>query len=122
MKEALIEIGYIGSDLSVNHYLGRGKHGKPYVKSSVVAWKAELGWLLKTYHLEDWKLPLSVTCSGRFKDKRVPDLSNLSKVILDSIEEVTGINDRNMRWHDGTVEYGEPPVLWITIQETPNRI
>ncbi len=61
-----------------------------------------LGWLVKTAHLEDWKLPLTVQCDGRFKDKRsTPDLSNLSKVILDAIQDASGVNDSNMRWRDG---------------------
>jgi hypothetical protein len=47
-----------------------------------------------------------------------PDLSNLSKCTLDAIEEATGNNDRNMRWHDGVVSYGGKPVLLLTIEET----
>lgn len=110
-----IEIAYSGSIISVNHYKYRGG---VYTKPEAKAFMEELGWLLKPYHLEEWKLPLSVTCSGRFKDRRSqPDLSNLSKVILDAIEETTGINDREMRWHDGEVTYGEEPVLFIDIKE-----
>ena len=78
----------------------------------------DLGWVIKTAHVEDWKLPLQVTCSGRFKDKRsTPDLSNLSKCTLDAIEECTGVNDRDMRWHDGDITYGDDPRLFITIEE-----
>ncbi len=112
MKSITVEIEYPGSIISVNHY----KFGY-YTKREVKDWMAELGWSIKQYHIEDWKLPLRVTCDGRFKDKRSqPDLHNLSKVILDAIEETTGINDRDMRWRDGTVKYGEP-TLWITIEE-----
>ena len=79
---------------------------------------AELGWTVKELNLDDWKLPLMITCSGRFKNKACqPDLSNLAKVTMDAIEEVTNLNDRDFRWHDGTVGYGEPPVLWIKIEE-----
>ena len=118
-REATIEIEYIGKELSVNHYLGGGRHGGCYVKPEVVAWKAELGWTVKELALDDWDLPLSITCSGRFKDKRSqPDLSNLSKVVMDAIEDVTNLNDRDFRWHDGTAEYGKPPVLWIKIEES----
>ena len=82
------------------------------------AWMEELGWLIKSSHIEEWKLPLSVRCDGQFQDKaHQPDLSNLSKVILDAIEETTGINDRDMRWQDGEVEYGTP-TLRITITES----
>ena len=78
----------------------------------------ELGWLIKSSHIEEWELPLRVRCDGVFKDKRSqPDLSNLSKVILDAIEETTGVNDRDMRWEDGDVSYGDEPRLTITIKE-----
>ena len=115
----VIQMPYI-KDLSVNHYLGRRKGGGYYVKQEVKDWKEEFGWKIKQYHgtkpIEDWKLPLTVKCSGTFKDKRSqPDLHNLSKVILDAIEETTGINDRDMRWRDGNVYYGKEPRLYITI-------
>lgn len=113
------EISYI-PDLSVNHYLGRRRGGGYYVKHEVKEWMEDLGWLIKTQHIEDWKLPLRVTCDGQFVDARsAPDLSNLSKVILDAIEETTGINDRDMRWHDGSrlIIKGAEPSLTITIEE-----
>ena len=68
-------------------------------------------------------MPISVTCSGKFKDKNnTPDLSNLSKCILDAIEELTGINDRNYRWHDGAIVWkkDEEPELLIYIEEACN--
>lgn len=112
MKSLTVEMPYIGKELSVNHY----KFGY-FTKRVVKNWMYELGWKIKLVHIEDWKLPLIVQCSGQFKDKRSqPDLSNLSKVILDAIEETTGVNDRDMRWRDGTVTYGGP-LLWITIVE-----
>ena len=120
MREATIEIDYIGGDLSVNHYLGRGKRGNSYVKSNVVAWKEELGWTVKPLFLDDWKLPLTVRCDGRFTDKRsCPDLSNLSKVCLDALEEASGVNDRDMRWEDGgiTIDKNREPELTLTITE-----
>ena len=113
----VVQMPYI-KDLSVNHYLGRRKDGGYYVKGDVKIWKEELGWKIKQYHIEDWKLPLTVKCSGRFKDKRSqPDLHNCSKVILDSIEEVTGINDRYMKWECGTNEIDLRVGLLITIGE-----
>ena len=107
-------------DLSVNHYLGRNRVGQYFVKRHVRQWMEELGWEVKFYHLEDWKLPLQVECSGTFRDRRsTPDLSNLSKVTLDAIEEATGINDQNMRWHDGTITIDKTvnPYLTIIIKE-----
>lgn len=109
--KAMIEMPYIGKELSVNHY-----KFKYYTKQVTKNWMEELGWKLKPFHFEAWKLPLKVTCSGIFKNKRsTPDLSNLSKVILDAIEETTGINDRDMRWHDGIIAIGEP-TLFIEIE------
>ncbi len=114
-REATIEISYPGSIISVNHYKWKGGI---YTKPEAKAWMEELGWIVKGLDLNEWRLPLHITCSGRFKDKRTtPDLSNLSKCTLDAIQEVCDVNDRDMRWHDGTVEYGEPAVLWLTIKE-----
>ena len=113
-RQEIIKIPYIGGVLSVNHYLGRNKKGGLYIKKEVLSWKAEFQWLLKKCHLEEYKLPLHVTCSGYFKDLRsAPDLSNLSKISLDSIQELTGINDKNFRWHDGErlTGYKEPYLI-----------
>ncbi len=115
-------INYPGNCISVNHYLGYRKGGGRFVKQETRDFQEELGWLVKTYHLEDWKLPLTITCSGCFKDKRsAPDLSNLSKVICDAIQEVTGINDKDFRWQDGTreiIDHLPNPFLTISIQES----
>ncbi len=115
----IIKIRYPGSCISVNHYLGKRKDGGYYVLPECKAWEAEFQWLLKKCQLEEYKLPIHVTCSGYFKDIRsAPDLSNLSKVILDSIEELTGINDNNFRWHDGERLAGyKEPYLLITLSE-----
>ena len=127
-REVIIQMPYI-PDLSVNHYLGRTKPDNTnkiryYVKPHVKVWVEELGWKVKISPLEDWRLPLSVTCSGVFKDKRsTPDLSNLSKCTLDAIEETTGINDQNMRWHDGviTIVKDVSPYLILTIKEAKDE-
>ncbi len=120
-KHDVIKIEYPGSFITVNHYLGRRKDGGYYVKQETKDWKEQFQWLLKKCHLEDYKLPLEVTCSGWFKDERsAPDLSNLSKVIMDSIEEIIyGVNDKDFRWHDGTRTIGvkEPPYLLVMIKE-----
>jgi len=122
MNSITIEMPYIGSCITVNHYLGKRKsHYGFYVKGETQAWKDELGWKIKSAHIEDWRLPLKVRCSGQFRDKRSqPDLSNLSKVILDAIEETTGVNDSNFRWRDGdiTIDKTADPILLITIEET----
>lgn len=124
MKQDIIKMPYPGNCISVNHYLGRRKGGGYYVLAETTAWKTEFQWLLKRCHLEDYKLPLEVTCSGWFKDERsAPDLSNLSKVILDSIQDLICINDKDFRWHDGDRNIGNPrPYLIITLAETPSSI
>ena len=114
-KTITVEIHYPGSVISVNHY----KWGY-YTKTEVKEWMNELGWLVKTAHLEDWEMPLTVRCEGVFKDERsTPDLHNLMKVILDSIEEVTGINDRYFRTEtgDAVIDSTKKPTLFITISE-----
>ncbi len=119
MRKESIWIEY-QPNLSVNHYLSRRRDGGYYVKPEVKDWKLEFGWLLKKLHLEDWKLPLQVKCDATFKDERSAcDISNLSKICLDSIEEVTGINDSNFRWHDGDrkIDKNQEPHLLITISE-----
>ena len=119
MRAGAIKMDYIGKVLSVNHYLGRRKGGGFYKKQAVKDWEEEFGWLLKRMHLEDWRLPLSVRCDGVFKDERsAPDLSNLSKVILDTIQAISGHNDKDFRWVDGARTMGEKnPHLLITITE-----
>ena len=122
MRSIAVEIKYIGSCLSVNHYKYRGRFTKEETKD----WMDALGWLIKPARIEEWKLPLTVRCDGAFKDLRsTPDLSNLSKVILDAIEKVTRVNDRDMRWQDGDITYigkwALEPMLEITITEGNNE-
>jgi len=119
MKKETIKIDYPGGVISVNHWKGRRRDGGTYTKQAALDWMNELGWLIKYMHIEDWSLPLSIKCSGYFKDERsAPDLSNLSKCTLDAIAAVTGHNDKDFRWHDGVrdVGYGNPYLL-ITISE-----
>jgi hypothetical protein len=120
MRREVIRMEYLGSCISVNHYLGRRKDGGYYVKEDTRIWKTELGWLLKKLHLEDWQPPLEVTCSATFhSEHRACDLSNFSKIINDTIEDTTGINDKFIHWHDGTrtINPKEDPHLIITISE-----
>ena len=122
MKRDSIQISYPGDCISVNHYLGRRKDGGYYVKQETKNWITEFQWLLKKCHLEDYKLPLEVTCSGWFKDERsAPDVHNLLKVIADAIQELTGIDDKNYLMYAGNrniIGKKEPPYLLITIKES----
>lgn len=119
-RQIIIDLYYPGAVISVNHYRGRTRDGREYVKKDARDWMEALGWVIKTQHMEEWKLPLHVTCSGTFKDKRsAPDLSNLSKCTLDAIEDVTGLNDKDFRWHDGEriINGTDKPTLTIFITE-----
>ena len=119
-RHDVIKIHYPNAAISVNHYLGRRKDGGYYVVPECKQWKIGFQWLLKKCRLEEYNLPIEVTCSGYFKDERsAPDLSNLSKVILDAIEELTGINDKNFHWHDGERVVGvkDSPYLLITLTD-----
>ena len=124
-REVLLQINYPGDCISVNHYLGKRKGGGYYVKPETKAWKEEFQWLLKKCHLEEFRLPLEITCSGWFKNERsAPDVHNLLKVIADSIQELTGINDKNYLMYAGErniIGNKELPYLLITIREaTPS--
>jgi len=119
-RQLVISMPYPGEVISVNHYRGRNRYGSEFVRGEAQAWMDALGWQLKLHHIEDWQLPLNVTCSGIFSDlNHAPDLSNLSKCTLDAIEAVTGVNDRDMRWHDGDMKIDPDytPEMEITIEE-----
>jgi len=121
-RREAIRIPYPGSVISVNHYQGRRRDGGTYIKPEAQAWMTELGWVAKLLHLDDWELPLHITCDGFFRNERAaPDLSNLAKCALDAIEEVCNHNDKDFRWHDGKRVIGvkEAPYLLLTISEQP---
>lgn len=107
-------------NLSVNHYLIKSRRGF-FKRKEVKDWQKELGWKIKTLHLEDWKLPLEVRCDLSQTDNRTRDISNFSKVVLDAIEEASGVNDRDMRWRDGKINKGIVDWLIITINEGRNE-
>lgn len=121
-RRCLFVMPYPGAAISVNHYRGRRKGGGYYVKAEARDWMDSLGWqiIAQADRLNGWRTPLEVTCDGRFQRGRAPDLSNLSKVTLDAIQNATGINDRDMRWHDGKRELCPKemrPEIVITIRE-----
>ncbi len=120
MRREQIKMPYIGSSLSVNHRLGKRRDGGYYIKPEVKEWEEEYMWLLKKLHLEDWALPLEVTCSATFtSEHRACDLVNFQKCVLDPIQKVSGVNDKNMRWRDGErkIDKKQSPHLLITISE-----
>jgi Holliday junction resolvase RusA-like endonuclease len=119
-RSITIGMPYPGDVISVNHYRGQRQGGGYYIKAEAQSWMDMLGWIIKPYHLEEWRLPLRVICTGTFKDlNHCPDISNLSKCILDAIEEVTGVNDRNYLWQDNepAIDSAKEPELVIKIEE-----
>jgi len=121
MREIKVSLPLI-NNLSVNHYLIKSKRGV-FKRKEVAQWQDSLGWLVKPSHLEDWELPLSITCDLIQNDRRTRDISNFSKVICDAIEAVCKVDDTNYRWHDGDVfiRHDEEPTILITIKESSEK-
>lgn len=100
-----IHMEYIGSQLSVNHYLGKsGKHY--YVKADTRKWMEELAWMVrvnaKSAQIE-FKPPVKVFIRGIFKNERAqPDLDNLFKVICDAVSDGLGIDDKHFIHETGS--------------------
>ena len=89
-RHTVIKMPYI-SNLSVNHYkFNGGKFTKPEVKE----WMKDLVAEIQCCHVTDWKSPLKVTITVTFKDNRICDCHNLLKIICDSVEAATGLNDK----------------------------
>lgn len=88
--------------LSVNRYkIGKTKCTDPKVKK----WMSILAQVIKGYSSE-LQPPITIKLSGRFRDERYPDLSNLHKVIGDAVQMGLGINDKFYRFVDGEVTTG----------------
>ena len=125
MKRSItVTMYYPGAVISVNHYMGRRGDGGTYVKREARDWMEGLGWSIKTAHIEDWIMPIKVLVSGTFKDNRsCPDVHNLLKVVCDSIEELTGINDKFYRTEtgDAIIDNSVEPTLTITIEEVTGQ-
>ena len=117
MKEIKISMPYIGKSLSCNHWKYKGGL---YTRKETKQWMDALGWQLKPHHVEDWRQPITVRIDGVFKNLRsCPDLHNIGKPVYDSIEEVTGLNDRNYKTETGEplIRHDEEPTILITIRE-----
>ncbi len=92
-----IHMEYIGSQLSVNHYLGKSGN-RFWVKKDTQQWMDELAWMVrmmaKSAQME-FKPPVKVFISGIFKNERArPDLDNLFKVVCDAVSDGLGIDDK----------------------------
>ena len=113
-----VQMPYIGKCLSVNHYKPDGRHTLPEAKE----WMGVLRILVDyKLHKHEWqvKLPVTIYLHGKFKDGRsVTDLSNLHKVIGDSLKKSDRFpDDKEFNFSDEGYEVGcSDPVLIIGIE------
>jgi Holliday junction resolvase RusA-like endonuclease len=104
------------TNLSVNHYK---YYGTEFTKQEVKDWMADFFWVLscmgkqRNINWHDYRL--TVRLDGKFKDNRQPDLHNFLKIVCDSVEDATFINDRLYAVECGVPEIGEPQLM-ITIK------
>lgn len=108
----VIEMPYIGSILSDNSYKLPTRGTKPFVKR----WMRELADKVRALDIpESDRYQIGVR--GLFLDERRPDISNLFKVISDSVQRGLGVNDKHFRLIDGGYETGHlDPKLVITVE------
>lgn len=112
-----IKMPYIGSVITENHYLGRNGN-RTYVKPEAREWQSDLIATIKRCGITDWKLPLKIILTGYFKNNReTPDLHNM-KILFDSIQEATGLNDRYFQIETRpSSDHVKEPYLLIEIWE-----
>ena len=111
-----VEMEYLGGILSVNRFKYQGRYTRPETKK----WMEQLAFIIKmTCNCAEvrFKPPVKVRIDGVFRDRRsTPDLHNLTKPILDSIEEAIGINDKDFITETGVTQIGDPHLV-ITISQ-----
>lgn len=117
-RHTTIKMPYPGCVITENHYLGR--NGKAsYIKPGAKEWAQDLIFLINRCGIKDWKLPLKITVSGVFKnDRERCDLHNL-KILYDSIQKATGLNDKDYHTETipGTIDKTVEPFILIKIEE-----
>lgn len=117
-RSEVITMDYPGCYISEDHCYNRNGRNT-FMKPEAREWQEELILKLKQTGIPDFKSPISVTLSGIFKnEKRSIDIHNL-KIIYDSIQKVTGINDRGFITHTypGSVLSNCDPFILIKIEE-----
>lgn len=112
-----IKMPYIGSVITENHYLGRNGN-RTYVKPEAREWQSDFIATIKRCGITGWKLPLKIILTGYFKNNReTPDLHNM-KILFDSIQEATGLNDRYFQIETKpSSDHVKEPYLLIEIWE-----
>ncbi len=103
------------SALSVNsmYVIGRGGRRTYKIKPAVTEWMEELGDKVRGF---DVRPPIQVSLTGKFRDGRHPDLSNLHKVLCDGLKLGLTFDDKDYLVEDmGWEEYCDPQELEIEI-------
>jgi len=106
-----ITIDYIGGVLSDNNFKFQTRGTKPFVRM----WMRELEDKVRIANIPQVG-KYTIIISGFFTDERRPDLSNLHKVIGDSIKKGLSVDDKYFSYRDGEVKLGYvDPYLEIII-------
>lgn len=100
--EYKIVMPYIGGVLSDNSYKFGNKATKPYVR----LWMKELETKVVLQGIPITRDKYEIGLFGRFWDERRPDLSNLHKVIGDSIKKGLSVDDKYFLYKDEGYELG----------------
>ncbi len=100
--EYKVTMQYIGGILSDNAYKLRNRRTSPFVSR----WMKELAGKVQELQvpMADW---YEIGILGRFMDDRRPDLSNLHKVIGDSLKRSLPLDDKFYIWKDIGYETGK---------------
>lgn len=98
--------------LSENSYKLPNRATKPHVRT----WMASLATLVQRASIPT-HASYVIGVRGHFRDERRPDIPNLFKVILDSVQSGLGVNDKYFTARDDGYETGHlVPTLVITIK------
>lgn len=106
-----VVMAYVGGILSENSYKRQTRQTRPFVR----LWMKELAKKVRELEIPQCD-GYEVGVFGKFTDERRPDISNLFKIISDSIEDGLGVNDKHFRMVDMGYRLGyTDPELVITI-------
>lgn len=116
--ESTIPMQYPGGGISKNRLWNGGdrRHG---MTREARDWKATLamtiGWHLLSVGAQA-VVSVEGTIGGTFLDKgHAPDLHNLIELVADSVEEATGVVDRDHTWRTLPAEYDRDAVPEIRV-------
>ena len=113
-NSVMVEMEYL-PECSKNRY----KLRNGVIKKQVRDWMECLSWIIRALVKgSDLKFspPVKVRIDGVFKDKRsMPDLHNFGIVIMDSMEDALGIDDRLFNLETGQPEVGADVKMIVTV-------